>query len=148
MDAPELVHIKNVSRPIPARRLLGVVSERELPVAQPSTLVGREWEMSTIAAILERSTKGHGCVVCVVGPAGIGKSRTVSETAAIASSRGIEVCWAFCESHASEVPFRVAAGCCGPLMGSSTSMPLTLGSTCGPVSLTPVPRICVCSTTF
>jgi len=40
------------------------------------------------AAILERSIKGYGCVVCVVGPAGIGKSRTVSETAAIASSRG------------------------------------------------------------
>ena len=109
MDAPELVHIKNVSRPIPARRLVGVVSERELAGRKPLTLVGREWEMSAIAAILERSIKGYGCVVCVVGPAGIGKSRTVSETAAIASSRGIEVCWAFCESHASEVPFRVAA---------------------------------------
>ena len=96
MDAPELVHIKNVSRPIPARRLVGVVSERELAGRKPLTLVGREWEMSAIAAILERSRRRVTAASCVwlVLP-GIGKSRMVSETAAIASSRGIEVCWVF-----------------------------------------------------
>ena len=45
----------------------------------------------------------------VAGPAGIGKSRLVREGAAIARGRGIDVFSTFCESHASDVPFHVAA---------------------------------------
>jgi adenylate cyclase len=48
-------------------------------------------------------------VVRVVGPAGIGKSRIVAETAASAASRGIPVLSTYCESHTSEVPFLVLA---------------------------------------
>ena len=48
----------------------------------------------------------------VVGPPGIGKSRTAREAAAAAAGRGVEVVWAFCESHASEVPFHAVTGCC------------------------------------
>jgi hypothetical protein len=43
--------------------------------------------------------------VNVVGPPGIGKSRAAREAAAAAAGRGIEVVWAFCESHASDIPF-------------------------------------------
>ena len=50
-----------------------------------------------------------GCVVNVVGPPGIGKSRVARETAALAASRGAEVSWAFCESHSSDIPFQVVA---------------------------------------
>jgi adenylate cyclase len=117
MDDPELVYIKNTSCPVRARRLMGVVPDRALIGHSDSTLVGREWEMSAIGAILERSTKDCGCVVNLVGPAGIGKSRTVSETAAIAKNRGIDVCWACCESHTSEVPFRVAADLVRSVLG-------------------------------
>ena len=45
----------------------------------------------------------------VVGPPGIGKSRVARETAALAAGRGVEVFWAFCESHASDIPFQVVA---------------------------------------
>jgi adenylate cyclase len=45
----------------------------------------------------------------VVGPPGIGKSRLVREVAAIARGRGVEVFTTFCESHATDVPFRVVA---------------------------------------
>ena len=41
----------------------------------------------------------------VVGPPGIGKSRMAREAAALAAGRGVEVVWAFCESHASDIPF-------------------------------------------
>ena len=51
----------------------------------------------------------HGCVVGVAGPAGIGKSRLVRESAAMARGRGVEVFSTFCESHASDIPFHVAA---------------------------------------
>ena len=52
---------------------------------------------------------GHGAVVGVVGSPGIGKSRLVREVAAMAAGRGVEVFSAFCESHASEIPFHVVA---------------------------------------
>src|SRR5262249_31123277 len=48
---------------------------------------------------------GRGAVVNVVGPPGIGKSRMAREIAAAAAGRGVEVFWAFCESHARDVPF-------------------------------------------
>jgi predicted ATPase len=65
--------------------------------------------MAAVEAVLDRSIDGHGSVICVVGPAGIGKSRIVTETAAIAASRGVPVFSTFCESHASEVPFHAIA---------------------------------------
>jgi predicted ATPase len=60
--------------------------------------------------MLDQATKGHGCVAGVVGPAGIGKSRILSELAAIATSRGVEVFSTYCESHTSDVPFYASTG--------------------------------------
>ena len=74
-----------------------------------SNLVGRRWEMSAVEGLLDRAVDGHGAVVGVVGPPGIGKSRLVREVAAMAVSRGVEVFTAFCESHTSQVPFHAVA---------------------------------------
>ena len=63
--------------------------------------------MAAIDALVDRAIGGHGGVVNVVGPAGIGKSRVAREVAALATRRGFEVFWAFCESHARDVPFGV-----------------------------------------
>ena len=52
---------------------------------------------------------GRGAVVGVVGSPGIGKSRLVREITAMAAGRGVEVFSAFCESHASDIPFHVVA---------------------------------------
>ncbi len=59
--------------------------------------------------LLERAVDGHGAVVGVVGPPGIGKSRLVREVAALARRRGVEVFTTFCESHTSQVPFHAVA---------------------------------------
>ena len=74
-----------------------------------SNLVGRRWEMSAVEGLLDRAVDGHGAVVGVVGPPGIGKSRLVREVAAMARRRGVEVFTAFCESHTSQVPFHAVA---------------------------------------
>ena len=109
LGEPELVQIDSGHAPMPVRRLLGVASQPRETGRFETTLVGRQWEMNTITGILARVGDGHGCVVCVAGSAGIGKSRLVHETAAIARRRGVEVFSTFCESHASDISFHVMA---------------------------------------
>ena len=60
--------------------------------------------MAALDAMVDRTIGGRGGVVNVVGPPGIGKSRMAREAAA-ASGRGVEVVWAFCESHARDISF-------------------------------------------
>jgi class 3 adenylate cyclase len=109
LGEPELVRIKGADAPVPARRLLGMGDGHRVGWRAESKLVGRRWEMSAVEGLLERAINGHGAVVSVVGPPGIGKSRLVREVSAMAGRRGVEVFTAFCESHASQVPFRAVA---------------------------------------
>ncbi|HUO37410.1 MAG TPA: adenylate/guanylate cyclase domain-containing protein, partial [Mycobacterium sp.] len=104
----ELVRMKGVDVPVPARRLLGMGEHRPVDRAE-SNLVGRRWEMSAVEGLLEHAIDGHGAVVGVVGSPGIGKSRLAREVAAMAAARGVDVFFAFCESHTSDVPFHVVA---------------------------------------
>jgi class 3 adenylate cyclase len=105
----ERVRIKGTDQPVCAQRLLSVPEARRAVGRAESNLVGRQWEMSAVEGLLDRAIGGHGAVVGVVGPPGIGKSRLVREVAAIAGRRNVEVFTTFCESHASDVPFRVVA---------------------------------------
>jgi class 3 adenylate cyclase len=104
----ELLPIKGSDKPVPARRLLGM-AERAAVRRAESNLVGRRWELSAIESLLGRAVDGHGAVVTVVGSPGIGKSRLVREMAAIAARREVEVFSAYCESHATDIPFHVVA---------------------------------------
>jgi adenylate cyclase len=65
--------------------------------------------MSAVEGLLDRAIDGHGAVVGVVGPPGIGKSRLAREVAAMADRRGVEVFTTFCESHTSQIPFHAVA---------------------------------------
>ena len=105
----ELVRIKGSDKPVAAQRLLGLEERHRLIERVESNLVGRRREMSAVEGLLDRAVDGHGAVVGVVGPPGIGKSRLVREVSAMAATRGVEVFTAFCESHASQVPFHAAA---------------------------------------
>ena len=92
---------------VPARRLLSVATQ---PTGvSVSTLVGREWELTTLTAMLDRATGGRGSVVAAVGPPGIGKTRLIAEAVQLAKSRGIEVFSTFGESHTTDIPFHVVA---------------------------------------
>ncbi len=70
----EAVEIKGSDTPVPARRLLGIAEHRRHAHSE-SQLVGRAWEVNTVRAVLDEAVDGAGCVVGVMGPPGIGKSR-------------------------------------------------------------------------
>jgi adenylate cyclase len=108
LGEPELVRIKGSEAPVPARRLLAI-GDHAPGRRGESTLVGRQWEIGTVTAILDEAIGGAGCVVNIVGAPGIGKSRLVREAAALAAGRGVPVFTTFCESHARDIPFYVVA---------------------------------------
>jgi adenylate cyclase len=109
LSDPQLVHVKGVRDPVPARLLLDAGRETAEMRREQSTLVGRSRELATLTGELERVISGRGRVVEIVGSPGIGKSRIAAETARLASERGAEVISANCESHATDVPLGVAA---------------------------------------
>ena len=65
--------------------------------------------MAAAEGLLQRAGDGHGAVVALVGSPGIGKSRVAREIAALAAARGVDVFTAYCESHATDIPFHVVA---------------------------------------
>jgi len=109
LGEPEMLRVKGADEPVAARRLVGMGEPHRAAWRAESNLVGRRWELAAVEGLLDRATDGHGAVVGVVGPPGIGKSRLVREVAAMAVARGVAVFFAFCESHASDVPFYVVA---------------------------------------
>jgi adenylate cyclase len=100
----ELHEVKGADNPVRVRQLLGV-EKRPPRRRSESALVGRTRELNFLAAVLEEAAGGAGCVVNVVGPAGIGKSRLVREIASIAAQRGVGTFISYCESHTSDIPF-------------------------------------------
>ncbi len=109
LEDTELVRIKGADQPVPVRQLNAIGPRDRMVERADANLVGRNWEMAVLDAMVHRALGGRGGVVNVVGPPGIGKSRVAREVAAAAAGRGVEVFWAFCESHASDIPFHAIA---------------------------------------
>lgn|GEM_PF-6268650 len=64
-----------------------------------SPLVGRRAELATLEAALDDVCEGQGRALCVVGDAGLGKSRLAHEFLALAQDRGMRVAQASCRAH-------------------------------------------------
>jgi adenylate cyclase len=106
LGAHELVQIKGSDTGVPARRLLALNTAG--PQRRSATaLVGRSWELGTLSNLLDEIASGTGAVVTIAGPPGIGKSRLAGEAAAIAGQRGVAVFGTYCESHTTDIAFRV-----------------------------------------
>jgi class 3 adenylate cyclase len=107
LTEPEWLRIKGSGEPVCTRRLLAISPRDGMVGHAEAPMVGRRWEMAALEEMVNRAIGGRGGVVNVVGPPGIGKSRVAREVAAVAGNRGIEMFWAFSESHASDISFHV-----------------------------------------
>ncbi|OBK17077.1 ATP-binding protein [Mycobacterium asiaticum] len=108
------VQVKGAHNAVPAFPLISVATQPEQLKVSQSTLVGRGWEVSALATMLDRAKADRGSVVALSGPAGIGKTRLVREAVHLAKAHGFQVFSSFCESHAADIPYRVM----GRLLGA------------------------------
>jgi adenylate cyclase len=92
------LELKGKSEPVPAWRLLG---ERTAPLLGTlrRALVGREHELHTIAAVLERAQRGSGGVLTVTGEPGVGKSRLAEAAREHAEANGFQWLQTRCLSY-------------------------------------------------
>jgi AAA ATPase domain len=141
---PEMVHIKGATDPVAVCRLIAKTPHHQHSWRNDPTLVGRTWELNTIAAILDEAVGGAGCVIGVLGPPGIGKSRIVRESAALASDRGVEVLTTYCESHTSDIAFHAVAELLRAALGVDDLDGEAARAGCAPAFPTRTPRICCC----
>ncbi len=98
--------VKGKSKPVHAVAVGDLIGARhEERVALP--LVGRSEEMAVVGRALADLRAGHGCLLDIVGEAGIGKSRVVTEM--LAGVEDLAVVTAPCEQYESATayfPFR------------------------------------------
>jgi adenylate cyclase len=99
----EDVAIKGANEPVPARRLVAVESDRRVLGRNEGLMLGRDDELKLLQDVLDAE---GGRLVGIVGAPGVGKSRLISEFAAIAAARDIDVVTARCEAHTTTIAFR------------------------------------------
>jgi class 3 adenylate cyclase len=80
--------VKGREAPVPAWRLVGPRDHEEAPARTP--LVGRDAELERLRDIVAELAAGRGQIVSIVGEAGLGKTRLLSEVAGLA---GEPVTW-------------------------------------------------------
>ena len=100
--------VKGVHEPLRVYQLAGLGRMRtRLEVSRAhglSPFVGREEETATLEAALARASEGNSQVVCVVGEAGVGKSRLCYEFAERCRERGVEVLEGHCMARGETLP--------------------------------------------
>jgi class 3 adenylate cyclase len=79
------VTVKGRAEPVATWRLVSAEPVGEVPASRP--LVGREAEIGRLNAMLDRLVSGQGQVTLVVGEAGIGKTRLLTELRRAAADR-------------------------------------------------------------
>ena len=76
------------------------------PLRIPSPFVGRGVEIDRLTQLLTQVTVGQGQMALITGEPGIGKSRLVAETAAIAHRGGFQVLSAYCYPVEQAMPYQ------------------------------------------
>jgi hypothetical protein len=98
------------------RRVSGEVSLALVHRRAPGgdLLLERDRQLRQAAGMLDAVTAGRGGILMVKGPAGIGKTRFVSELRAMSRACGLVTLYACGSERESDVPFSVARQLFGP----------------------------------
>lgn len=100
------VRIKGCDEPVPARQVLGVRSDQMILGRDEGALVGRAEELSRLNRLFDAGRTG---LIGVIGEAGIGKTRLVTEFTDSAADRKVRVVVTRCEAHIGAVGFHTLA---------------------------------------
>jgi hypothetical protein len=92
-----------------------------LPEPAADDLLEREAELATVTELAERALAGHGGVVLVEGPAGIGKTCLTEAALARAAVAGLTVARARCAELERDFPFGVVRQLIEPLVAGLDS---------------------------
>jgi adenylate cyclase len=98
----EDIAVKGADAPVPARRLLAVVSDRMVLGRNEGLMLGRDLELDWLRNVFAAN---RGCRVGIEGEPGLGKSRLISEFTAIAASQDADIVVARCEAHTTTIAF-------------------------------------------
>jgi class 3 adenylate cyclase/tetratricopeptide (TPR) repeat protein len=99
--------LKGFRKPI---QVYKVIHERKMPLALhrvggvTSPLVGREHELSILLSKARDLQSGKGNVTCIIGDAGVGKSRLIEEFK-VTLEEGVSFITATCFDHTSSTPY-------------------------------------------
>jgi DNA-binding SARP family transcriptional activator len=88
--------------------LAATLRDEPMPARAPLVLVGRQRERAALIQQVERAARGHGGVVLIEGPPGIGKTRLLESLVESAAWRGLRVSWGRASEHG-------ARSMCAPL---------------------------------
>lgn len=114
------ISLKGKAQPVFAYGVLGArgqLMERE-PAPRMAPLVGREHELGTLSNIWARARDGEGSLVALVGDAGIGKSRLISEAVDRFVADGCRrQVWGRCLSHGQDISLWLVTDLLRSLLG-------------------------------
>ncbi len=115
-EALGLKELKGKAEPVPVWRAVSAHRDRRGadaagPGATAVPLVGRDVELATIRARIDRLAAGEGGILTISGDAGLGKSRLAAEAVRLARERGFDCVEGSCLSFGRTIsywPFREA----------------------------------------
>jgi class 3 adenylate cyclase len=114
------LQLKGKSEPLSLHRLVGLKERRHAEVERRSSrtpLVGRDAEVAQIKTAIGKLQQGEGGLICIVGEAGLGKTRLVSEARALnATAIWVET---RALSYAEMTSYRMARDLVHSLLGTS-----------------------------
>lgn len=96
-------HVKGKTRAVEAFTIGAPIGSRRASMGDRLPLIGRDAEMAVIQAALDGARRGHGGVVALVGPGGIGKSRIAEEVRAAAED--MVTLTVLCEQYEADAPY-------------------------------------------
>ena len=102
--------VKGKTEPLPVYSIVSLKQQRAIRLQEPAyalPMIGREKELNVITEKLSQVIQGSGQVIGIIGEAGMGKSRLISEGIRLANQGGLTGFGGSCKSDGINSPYLV-----------------------------------------